>query len=479
MPPFDPDSAKPLQFDPTSAQIVQQPPAPQQAGLVSVPQAPPGTILDMLKSFGTHFANAAAPVVRGTEAAFAVLDPLTHADTAVKLAKAPLPQYQSKTWQGRYAGSLGDYAPAALGGPGSATARIGATIGGGLGSEFGKENFGTLGELVGGILGGGLGGSSGTRLQNLLRGTENSTATSVPLTSAQKLAQAGDSYASAFANHGGAQLPTSAANLPNQVRSAFINNPQVSANIDNPQIGMALPKTKIAFDALQDAVTMPGGKLANLEFARRAANDAVSQGGTDAHFGGILRNQIDNYIENLEGGSDLVAARTAFRAAKKAEPLEQMVNAATLDSQRNGSDLARNIANRFATFAKGPNMANYGKDEQALIQRVATGGDWNQALSKLGAIIKSPLVRGAAGLGGLAIGGFGGAFTGYRGAQDIGQSLQNLAPVGAPARAQSVIQKILGAQNRPVVDPNSPLGRALMKYSPVIAGTYAASQPAQ
>lgn len=414
-----------------------------------------------------------------------------------KVVSAPFGgYYQPQTTAGKYVGSVAEYAPSAVLGPEGLVPKIASVVGPALVSEgMGQVASGTRAEpvarLVGSLVGGGLGGAAvgaGSSLASALRGTPAEGADAA-LSAAAKFESAGQGYERAFANHGGVSLPADAVDLPATVAAAFKNDPQGAFNIDNALHAGVAPKTKQAFDVLTSAVTMPDGKLADLEFARRAANDGVMAGGTDAHFSGVLRDKIDDFMSNMEGSQDLVAARNDFRIAKKAQILETRINNANIDASAPNGDLNRSITNQFKALSKSRQMAQFDDDEQAAIERVASGGLPVKTARAIGNIIRGPVGQTVGAVGGGAAGAslgpvgiLGGAVEGVRGAKNIGEAINKASLVGAAKRAALAHALVAGGAlpDSQIATGTKGLPAALLSYlGPGAAGAYAAMQGSQ
>jgi hypothetical protein len=407
------------------------------------------------------------------------------------------PYRQPQNTPERYAQTVGEFVPGAIGGPEGVIPKIVSVVGPALVSEtLGQAAKGTgyepAARIIGALAGGGLGSavtSSGSALASALRGGASGADSS--LTAANNFKNAGDAYARAFANNGGVSLPPEATNLPDAVKSAFQNDTQGALRIDDPLQTQAVPKTKLAYDILTNAVTTPNAKLADLEFARRAANDALMQGGQDAHFGGILRDHIDDFMGNMSGTDDLSDARSDFRIAKKTQVLEDRINNAQADANAGRGDINRNVTNQFLSLSKNQKlMAQFSPDEQSAITNVAAGSPSTQALRTIGKFVGGPVGQTVGGIGGGALGaGFGGlgmlggAVEGVRGAKNIGEGLTKFSLNGANNRAQLARSLVAngGVPNTQVITGagNGKLANVLLSLMPGAIGSFAAAQGSQ
>lgn len=153
---------------------------------------------------------------------------------------------------------------------------------------------------------------------------------------------------------------------------------------------------------------------------RQIAADAKgSAKPSDARFGSIIVDEIDNFVQKLgsrdvSGGNALQAsqsikeARELWSRARKGETIERLIDKAGLSAQGfSGSGFENALRTQFRALAKNDKKIRlFTKAEQAAIRRVALGGPIDNALRMLGKFAPTGVVSTAlstglgAGLGG-------------------------------------------------------------------------------
>jgi hypothetical protein len=127
------------------------------------------------------------------------------------------------------------------------------------------------------------------------------------------------------------------------------------------------------------------GQLDDLrKVIRRDVIDAGSK--ADAHFGDIMLDAIDDFIDK-SGGSDIIgAARTAHKTLRKSELLADAVERATLNAASSGSggNIDNALRQQIKAILTNPSKArSFTQAEKDAMRKIVEGGGPTQALLRL------------------------------------------------------------------------------------------------
>lgn len=353
--------------------------------------------------------------------------------------------YKPQTTLEKYLHTAGEFAPAALMGPGGIARRVGANV---LAPAVASETAGQLTEgtslepvaRVAGALGGAVGGS---KIANALTKPR---APAVP--------SMDDIAASKRSLYDSPDIKD--VRLAPKAVEAVIN--RIEKNLKAEYLDA--PATYRLLDAAKKPMNGPNHSLQDLDNIRRRLNETAAAGGSEGeaarravtfltniepHWGKIPGAVIKGDIRAAAG--DLQAARAnaavGFRHKKVEEVLEKAANTAT--ATHSGGNLENEIYKAVRTMLNNPkkHLRGWTKEEIAELKSVLPGLGRN-ALRRVG-----KLFGGGGGLGQLASGGAGGAMFGFPGmvalpaigvgANKLGSSLaqRKLQGVGETLRARS------------------------------------------
>lgn len=197
--------------------------------------------------------------------------------------------------------------------------------------------------------------------------------------------------------------------------------------------------------------------LEDMDDLRQIARDAASSTDpADRRVGTIIRNKIDNFIENdapsggEEGVEALKEARGYWSRARKGDVIEDLMFDARLDSPGTftGAGVENAMRREFKRLAKSNDFRLFNKDEQRAILSVVEGGPFSNATRLIGKFAPTGVVSGALGpsLGTiLGIGGAGlasgvGATFGIPAVGSVGRFAATRATETAAARASAKIR---------------------------------------
>jgi hypothetical protein len=296
--------------------------------------------------------------------------------------------YEPQTTAGKYAQTIGEFAPAAIGGPETLFPRLMTRV---VAPAVGSE---TAGELTEGTpyegvarLGGALvGGLTGVKGADVLSTAALRRANPVPTEQELQAAARGPGQGYSSPDIANLQLNQSAGlYLGNQIRSALRN-----AKVD--------PINGAQYYDLADRLETPrfGPNLTidDLDSVRQdAAYNPVSATPADKRAGPAVRNVIDNYLDGgipqshiLAGDADsanqaLVDARSNYAAFKRSEEITDAIGRAQNQAASAGSGFnignairqqLRPILNEKQGIAKRPGFENYDANEQDALANVGS-----------------------------------------------------------------------------------------------------------
>lgn len=175
--------------------------------------------------------------------------------------------------------------------------------------------------------------------------------------------------------------------------------------------------------------------LDDMDMLRQVAKDAASSiDPADRRVGMILRNKVDEFVENVPAGDKagveaLREARDYWSRAKKGDVIEDLMRDAGLDASGTytGAGVENALRREFKKLAKSNDFRLFDKDEQRAILAVVEGGPVSNAMRLIGKFAPTGVVSGS--LATLLSGG-----VGYGLAGPFGAGAAVLPAVGAAGR---------------------------------------------
>lgn len=157
--------------------------------------------------------------------------------------------------------------------------------------------------------------------------------------------------------------------------------------------------------------------LDDMDALRQVARDAASSiDPADRRVGMILRNKIDEFVENVPAGDKagveaLKEARNYWSRARKGDVIDDLMFNARLDSAGTftGAGVENAMRREFKRLAKSDDFRLFNKDEQRAILSVVEGGPVSNAMRLIGKFAPTGVVSGALGTGLGSMIGFGAA----------------------------------------------------------------------
>lgn len=145
--------------------------------------------------------------------------------------------------------------------------------------------------------------------------------------------------------------------------------------------------------------------LEDMDMLRQVAKDAASSiEPADRRVGMILRNKIDEFVENVPAGDKagveaLKEARNYWSRARKGDVIEDLMFNAKLDSAGTftGAGVENAIRREFKKLAKSDDFRLFNKDEQRAILAVVEGGPVSNAMRMIGKFAPTGVVSGTLG----------------------------------------------------------------------------------
>lgn len=145
--------------------------------------------------------------------------------------------------------------------------------------------------------------------------------------------------------------------------------------------------------------------LDDMDALRQVARDAASSiDPADRRVGMILRNKIDEFVENVPAGDKagveaLKEARGYWSRARKGDVIEDLLFDARLDSAGTftGAGVENAIRREFKKLAKSDDFRLFNKDEQRAILAVVEGGPISNAMRLVGKFAPTGVVSGTLG----------------------------------------------------------------------------------
>lgn len=145
--------------------------------------------------------------------------------------------------------------------------------------------------------------------------------------------------------------------------------------------------------------------LDDMDALRQVARDAASSiDPADRRVGMILRNKIDEFVENVPAGDKagveaLKEARGYWSRARKGDVIEDLMFNARLDSAGTftGAGVENALRREFKRLAKSDDFRLFSKDEQRAILEVVEGGPISNAMRLVGKFAPTGVVSGTLG----------------------------------------------------------------------------------
>ena len=145
--------------------------------------------------------------------------------------------------------------------------------------------------------------------------------------------------------------------------------------------------------------------LDDMDMLRQVARDAAASiDPADRRVGMILRNKIDEFVENVPAGDKagveaLKEARGYWSRARKGDVIEDLLFDARLDSAGTftGAGVENAIRREFKKLAKSNDFRLFSPDEQRAITAVVEGGPVSNAMRLIGKFAPTGVVSGALG----------------------------------------------------------------------------------
>jgi len=240
----------------------------------------------------------------------------------------------------------------------------------------------------------------------------------------------------------------------------FVDNLNVNLRNQDGKRVIVLPELHPKSSAVLEAFGRYKGSnktLEDMDDLRQIARDAASSiDPADRRVGVIIRNKIDNFIENdapsggEAGVEALKEARGYWSRARKGDVIEDLLFDARLDSPGtfSGAGVENAIRREFKKLVKSNDFRLFTKDEQTAISAVVRGGPFSNAARFIGKFAPTGVVSGALGpaLGtSLGIGGAGlasgvGAATIIPAVGAVGRLAATRATETAAARASAKVR---------------------------------------
>lgn len=189
----------------------------------------------------------------------------------------------------------------------------------------------------------------------------------------------------------------------------FVDNLNVNLRDRDGKRVMVLPELHPKSSAVLEAFGRYKGSnktLEDMDDLRQIARDASSSiDPADRRVGTIIRNKIDNFIENdapsggEEGVEALKEARGYWSRARKGDVIEDLLFDARLDSSGTftGAGVENATRREFKKLAKSNDFRLFTKDEQKAILAVVQGGPFSNAARLIGKFAPTGVVSGTLG----------------------------------------------------------------------------------
>lgn len=411
--------------------------------------------------------------------------------------------YQPQTTAGKYARTLGQFAPGLAAGPEGLIPRISSVVAPAVGSEaLGQAASGTRAELparlAGSFIGSGLAGSlqRGTAsLANALRGTPPTDAVDAVAPTVADLKSTATRNFDVLKNPETNPIVSkdALAGLRNRVKQTLTDE---AFHPDDE------PKTARLWNRI-DTLANDHSTLKGLEDVRQNATKIGGDFATsDGRMANKIKGVISQFMADLDpqkdiigteatgplqmGGADaaqaagpvpgvqeLTTARKAWQTMKKASMIEAIIDTADIRGDANYTQAGKDGALRrgFANLAVNPKkMAQFTPPEQDAIKYVAQGGPVQNAARRLGSLaVRGPVSGAATSVLGHMLGPAGpymlaGAAEAAK-AGSAGMTEANVQALQALVRGGPEAQEALAMNNRKA------LAKALTKYSPAAIGS--------
>ena len=408
------------------------------------------------------------------------------------------PLYEPKTTAGKYAETVGSFAPAVLGGPESLGARLlGRVVAPGLASEAaGQATEGTAAEPIARIGGAVLGGvGAAGALRGLMRSADT-----VP--SAEELQSAINGPGRGYNSPAVQDLrlaPEAMGRLADNINADLLRNkidplnaPNVSRTINQLGSGARFEEPATQTNTvlsgpgyhIADDVTQPAPyQIADIDLARQSLGDAPFE---ERRAAAIARSAIDNYLGNIPQ-SDVVSGNAAAanraltdargnvaslkRATDVSDALQRAENQAGSIASGHGFENAtrqqlRPILNQKQGVSKVPGFEDYTDDELAALKGSVNGSFLRNTIRDVG----NQLGRGG-GLGNISAG-LGAGVTAHEAGADP------LTSIGLGLSAMAGGRALGGLANRMTAAEAERMAALLRSRSPLGAQMRANAPPA-
>lgn len=411
--------------------------------------------------------------------------------------------YQPQTTAGKYARTLGQFAPGLAAGPEGIIPRVASVVAPAVGSEaLGQATSGTGAELparlAGSFIGSGLAGSlqRGTAsLANALRGAKPQDAVDAVAPTISDIKSVATSNFDVLKNPETNPIvhKDALARLRDNVKQVLTDEAFHPADE---------PKTARLFDRI-DELHNDHSTLAGLERVRQQATKIGGDFATsDGRMANKVKAEISKFIADLDpekdiigteatgpvklagpeaaaqagpvpGVEELTKARKAWQTMKKASMIEAIVDTADIRGDANYTQAGKDGALRrgFANLAVNQKkMGQFTPQEQDAIKYVAQGGPVQNAARRLGSLaIRGPVSGAATSVLGHMLGPAGpymlaGAAEAAK-AGSAGMTEANVQALQALVRGGPEAQQALSMNNRRA------LAKALAKYGPAAIGS--------
>jgi len=301
-------------------------------------------------------------------------------------------QRRGETAAAQYAGTIGEFLPAAVGGGAGA---VKAMIAAGVGSETaGQLTEGTQYEPVARVVGAFASPAALSGLNAIKNKTVQLTQKrAIERPAVETARQAKDASYAAFTSAGGkVDVPM----------NNVIKDIELSIDTDDLFLGYApkLGGTSAYIDEARQAVISLAGRdlnLAQLDKFRGTLSNIYKQSGFDPRVG-FIRDKIDDVIQNApigqggKAGDLLNTARADFRRYKKVEVFEELMDRAERGAAKTGS--GGNVVNKYLqavdTILNSPSKRRqFDKDEIQMMENFVRGDLSRDALRLIGKLSPS------------------------------------------------------------------------------------------
>lgn len=297
-----------------------------------------------------------------------------------------LDDYVPQTTAGEYAGTIGEFLPAAVGGPAGLAKRLGTMAVAGTGSEalgqaFEDTSLEVPGRLVGGLF-------APSTVKGITNKTVNAfTKKASTETSLETLRNAKNASYKAFDSAGG-KLSANMDDLARNMSDEISENDLFLAYAKGSKDGQYIDGVLKAVDKFKGQEF----NLAQLDKLRSSLYITYKNSNFDPRVA-ALRNKVDDFIENTAASGNekalkiLEQARANNRSYKKVELFDELIKRAELQTGATGS--GGNIVNKYRQalnkiVSNPTNRAKYDQKELEIMERLIKGNVPNNFLRLIG-----------------------------------------------------------------------------------------------